>query len=49
MFREIGLDDEQMHQWHKLFETKHPDGHKGFLEWLGIPAEKIEKIRADSR
>jgi hypothetical protein len=49
MFRDIGLNDAQMHQWHKLFETRHPDGHQGFLEWLGLPPEDIARIRANSR
>jgi hypothetical protein len=49
MFREIGLDDRQMEQWHRLFETRHPDGHQGFLEWLGLPLPEIDRIRAGSR
>jgi len=49
MFRDIGLDEARMHQWHKLFETRHPDGHQGFLEWLGLTPEDIARIRADSR
>jgi hypothetical protein len=49
LFREIGLDDETMKKWHKLFETRHPEGHRSFLEWLGLPAQEIERIRAQSR
>ncbi len=49
MFREIGLTDEQMRQWHRVFETRHPAGHQSFLEWLGLPAQEIERIRAASR
>jgi hypothetical protein len=49
MFREIGLDDRQMEQWHRLFETRHPDGHQGFLEWLGLAAQEIDRIRGGSR
>jgi len=49
MFREIGLTDEQMHQWHRVFEARHPAGHRSFLEWLGLPAQEIERIRAASR
>ena len=49
MFREIGLDDAKMEQWHKLFETRHPDDHQHFLEWLGLPPKRIEQIRAASK
>ncbi len=44
-FRAIGLDDKAMENWHGLFEAENPDGHQSFLEWLGLPAEKIEEIR----
>lgn len=49
MFREIGLDEAAMHKWHALFEQRHPDSHKSFLEWLGLDAAQIEQIRARSR
>jgi hypothetical protein len=49
LFRELGLDETQMRQWHRLFEARHPDGHQGFLEWLGIPAAEINTIRAASK
>ena len=45
MFRDIGLDDAAMKKWHHLFETRHPESHQGFLEWLGVSAQDIEKIR----
>jgi hypothetical protein len=48
MFRAIGLRDEDMHRWHKEFERRHPEGHQGFLEWLQLPAERIERIRRES-
>ncbi len=44
-FRAIGLDDAAMQKWHKLFERENPEGHQSFLEWLGLPAEKIAEIR----
>ena len=44
-FREIGLDDAAMQNWHRLFERENPAGHKSFLEWLGLPPEKVEEIR----
>jgi hypothetical protein len=49
MFREIGLDDDAMTKWHRLFETRHPEGHADFLAWLGISPDEITKIRARSR
>lgn len=49
MFREVGVDEEKSMQWHKLFEARHPDGHQGFLEWLGIPPKEIDEIRAMCR
>ena len=49
MFRELGLNEAQMHQWHRLFEIRHPQGHQEFLEWLGLPAQKIEEIRTQSK
>jgi hypothetical protein len=49
MFRDLGLDEAQMQKWHKLFEARHPDGHQGFLEWLGLMPEDIDRIRFKSR
>jgi hypothetical protein len=49
MFREVGLSDVSMKKWHHLFETRHPEGHKGFLNWLGIPSDEIKMIRENSR
>jgi hypothetical protein len=44
-FRAIGLDDAAMQKWHELFESENPEGHQGFLEWLGLPHERIREIR----
>ena len=49
MFREIGLDTAKMDQWHKLFETRHPEAHQAFLESLGIASNEIDRIRTHSR
>ena len=49
LFREIGLDEAAMQKWHALFEQRHPDSHKSFLEWLGLDAAQVERIRARSR
>ncbi|MCE5333345.1 MAG: hypothetical protein LLG06_02025 [Desulfobacteraceae bacterium] len=49
MFKEIGLDEGAMMKWHRIFESRHPEAHQSFLEWLGFPAEKIGEIRAESK
>jgi len=49
MFREIGLDDEKMKTWHRLFEMRYPENHQGFLEWLGCSDREIDDIRQRSR
>lgn len=47
-FEAIGLDQAAMEKWHRLFEEENPVGHQSFLEWLGLPAERISAIRAKS-
>ena len=47
-FKAIGLDEAAMQQWHRLFEQENPAGHQSFLEWLGLPSERITEIRAKS-
>jgi hypothetical protein len=49
MYEEMGLNASKRKQWHKLFESRHPDGHQSFLEWLGLPSKEIDEIRAWSR
>lgn len=49
MYKEIGLDARKRMRWHRLFEARHPEGHQGFLEWLGISAKEIAEIRAECR
>lgn len=44
-----GLDAEKMKQFHAEFEKNMPVSHQSFLEFLGIPAEEIERIRMLSR
>ena len=46
MFEEIGLNETRMHQWHRLFESRHPEAHEAFLEWLGLSRPDIDRIRA---
>lgn len=47
-FKAIGLDQAAMEKWHRLFEQENPAGHKSFLEWLGLAADRISEIRAKS-
>lgn len=49
MFREIGLTEETMMNWHRVFEKRHPEAHEAFLQWLGIPTDEIADIRGRSR
>ena len=45
MFKEIGMTEAQMKQWHDVFEAKNPEKHQEFLEWLGIDEEDIKQVR----
>ncbi len=47
-FRAVGLDDAAMERWHTLFERENPAGHESFLQWLGLPADRIVEIRRKS-
>lgn len=49
VMRKAGLSDEQMKRWHQEFEKSAPEEHQEFLEFLHIPAEEIQHIRAWSR
>ena len=49
MFQEIGLDEETMMRWHHIFESRHPEAHQSFLEWLGLTGEEITGIRSNSK
>ena len=46
MFREIGMTDSEMHQWHANFEKNMPDAHADFLQSLGLDDAEIRRIRA---
>jgi hypothetical protein len=46
LFDAIGLDTATMRRWHQCFEARFPDQHQAFLEWLGLPAEEIRRMRA---
>lgn len=49
VFEAIGIDQAMQTRWHQEFERRHPDGHQAFLEWLGLDAAHVERIRRDSR
>ncbi len=45
IMRAAGLNDDDMHKWHREFERLEPDAHQEFLESLGIGSEEIQTIR----
>ena len=47
MFRHVGLTEQQMTDWHVAFERRHPEAHQAFLEWLGLPPDRIDAIRRE--
>lgn len=49
LLRESGLNDEDMNQWHKLFEKHNPQAHQLFLERLKITPNEIALIRKLSK
>ena len=49
VMRSAGFTDEQMRRWHVEFEKAAPAEHQEFLEFLHIPAEEVQRIRAWSR
>ncbi len=46
IFRDIGMDEATMKQWHQAFESRNPEGHQEFLQWLDIPKVEIAEIRS---
>lgn len=49
IMRDAGLTDEDMHNWHRQFESSRPEEHQKFLQSLNIDADEIAQIRAWSR
>lgn len=49
MMRAAGLSDDDMHDWHRQFESMEPEAHQAFLESLQIEPDEIEQIRAWSK
>jgi len=44
-----GFTEDQMQRWHQQFEQQAPEEHQEFLEYLQIPGEEIDRIRAWSQ
>jgi hypothetical protein len=44
-----GITDARKQKLHAAFEQQHPEAHQSFLEYLGVSADQIAKIRAGSR
>jgi hypothetical protein len=49
MFRASGMDEDAMQCWHREFESRHPQQHEEFLDWLQIPEQEIAEIRERCR
>lgn len=32
LFRDVGLDEGAMREWHREFESRYPERHRAFLE-----------------
>ena len=45
----IGVTDAQKQRLHAELEKRHPQAHQELLEWLGIPAAEITRIREHAR
>lgn len=45
LFRQTGVTEEMMAEWHRLFETGYPEAHQSFLQWLQLPEQEIVSIR----
>ena len=49
LFDAIGVENAAQHRWHVEFERRYPEGHRSFLEWLGLDAARIAEIRTSSK
>ena len=49
IMRRAGFSEDDMHRWHREFETSAPAEHQEFLEFLHIPTPEIATIREWSR
>jgi len=49
LLKDVGLNETRMRKFHALLETRHPEDHQAFLEWLNIPAAEIPAIRSAAK
>jgi DNA-binding transcriptional MerR regulator len=49
IMKSAGFTADDMHRWHAEFEKSAPNEHQEFLEFLQIPANKVDSIREWSR
>jgi len=49
LMREAGLNDDEMNDWHRQFESMAPEDHEEFLKILGFDATGRKRIRLASR
>lgn len=47
-YRPLGLDENLMGHWHTIFERENPSGYESFYQWLGLPEERLDMVRAKS-
>ena len=45
MFKNAGMSEQDMHNWHRDFEANAPEAHQDFLESIGLDEAKIRQIR----
>ena len=45
IMRKAGFTDDDMHRWHREFESSAPEEHQEFLEFLHIEKGEIQTIR----
>jgi DNA-binding transcriptional MerR regulator len=49
LLRASGFSQDEMANWHAVFERQDPQKHQAFLEFLGVSKAEIEQIRQGSR
>lgn len=45
---QAGVGPELRDRWHATFEQREPDGHRAFLEFLGLTADEVARVRSRS-
>ncbi len=49
VLNEAGITDDQKRRLHAAFESRHPQAHEAFIQWLGLQADEVRSIRDHSR